>query len=301
MIYDKKVPLVLRREQEWFGSIIGRPIDTQNRIHPVSPSGQSIEIEASEHIAPSPTLQPFQRIEIYNQQYWWRLLNIMHESFPLTVRLLGYFDFNQKIGFPYLTKYPPGHWSLSFLGDRIIKWCEEEYQEENKKLIKEALELDLSFTLCFVCGSVPSLTSDDLKDPSEAEAIFSQTLFLQPFIFLFDYEYSLPHYRMILLGQDCKYWNEQGLPVLEKTQKCYFVIFQSKNNDILWKEISFAEHFILSQFKKGSTIDHICELMEEQDPACFELVSANLQAWFHEWTQRGWLSFQSPDIIYDNC
>lgn len=300
MTYDENVPLVLKREQEWFGSIIGRPIDIQNRINPISPSGQLIDAEASEHIAPSPTLQSFQRIEIYNQQYWWRLLNTLHESFPFTVRLLGYFDFNQKIGFPYLIKYPPNHWSLGFLGNRLVRWCEEEYHQENKQLIKEALELDWAFTFSFVCGSLPPLTSDQLKDSEEAEAIFSKTLYIQPFIFLFDHEYNLFHYRMVLLGQDCGYWKNHGLPTLDYTRKHFYVIYRNPNNEISWKEISFGEYFILSQFQKGSTIDHVCELLEEQSPTCYETAAVNLQAWFHEWTQREWLSFQSPETILNH-
>lgn len=107
MTFDAKVPFKLKKTQLWFGSIIGRPIDEDSKMNPISPAGQPIEIEACDFIRPSPTLRPAQRIQIYNQQYWWRLLSSMHETFPLVTRLFGYHDFNKIIAIPYLVKFPP--------------------------------------------------------------------------------------------------------------------------------------------------------------------------------------------------
>lgn len=292
MTYDKQVPLSLREEQEWFGSIIGRPIDIENRINSVSPSGQSMEMEAAKHIAPSRTLQPIQRIQIYNQQYWWRLLNTLHDSFPLAVRLLGYFNFNQMIAFPYLIKYPPNHWSLNLLGNRLVKWCEEDYPFENKQLIKDALELDWAFAFSFTCGSLAPLTPDQLKDSEDAEAIFNKTLYIQPFISLFDHEYDLFNYRIDLLKQNADFWIKHELPFLDRSERHYHVLYRNKDQDISWKKISYAEYFILSQFQKGISLDHVCELLEDQEAIDYEKAAESLQQWFHEWSQREWLSLR---------
>lgn len=292
MSYDEKVPLILRREQQWFGSIIGRPIDAESRMESISPSGRPMEEEAAEHIAPSPTLRPAERIQIYNQQYWWRLLNTLHESFPLATRLLGYFDFNRLIGFPYLTKYPPKHWSLSFLGDQLAKWCREDYAGRDKELLTETVELDWAFTFSFTCGSLTPVTLDRLSDPEAAAAIFDQKLFIQPFIFLFDHDYDLFKYRNELLMQGCDYWINHGFPVLDCAKHYYHVLYRNKQNNISWKEISQGEHFILGLFQKGTSIDNVCELLEKQEPTLYEAAAQNLQLWFQEWAQREWLSFQ---------
>src|SRR4051812_44875922 len=109
MAFDAAVPTQLKRMQEWFASIITRPVDEESRINPLSPEGVPMEQEACRYITPSATLLPAQRIQIYNQQYWWRLLSIMHELYPLVTRLFGHRDFNQTIAIPYLVKYPPSH------------------------------------------------------------------------------------------------------------------------------------------------------------------------------------------------
>ena len=161
--FDKKVPKNLRKIQEWFGGIIAQPVDLNSRINPITPSGQSIEKESALFISPSPTLQPSDRIQIYNQQYWWRLFSSLHESFPFLLRLFGYREFNQKVATPYLVKYPPNHWALCFLGQRLPRWAEEEYHEGDKQLILDAANIDWTYSFCFISAHFRSLTTQSLS------------------------------------------------------------------------------------------------------------------------------------------
>ncbi|HEV8051714.1 MAG TPA: putative DNA-binding domain-containing protein [Parachlamydiaceae bacterium] len=292
MPYDERVPHVLKKEQQWFGSIIGRPIDEDSRMNPISPSGQSMEEEASEHILPSPTLRPAQRIQIYNQQYWWRLLNTLHESFPFTMRLFGYFDFNRIIGIPYLMKCPPRHWSLALLGDRLSTWCLEDYHSPDSKLISLAAELDWAYSESFTEQALPPLTAGMLASPDDMADIFEKAVYLQPYIHLFEYDYDLFSYRVEFLKQDPEYWLHNDFPVLDRSRPFYYVLFRTKTNDISWKEISLGEYLILSRFQKGASINSICEWLEDQEPALYESAAESLQIWFHEWAQREWLSLQ---------
>ena len=352
MGYDEKVPLLLKREQQWFGSIIGRAIDEDSKMNPISPSGVLMEEEAAEHIAPSPTMRPAQRIQIYNQQYWWRLLNTLQESFPLVTRLFGYVDFNRIIGIPYLTKYPPRHWSLAMLGDRLSRWCLEEYQSEDRELVSQAAELDWAFSCCFTmesvlpsssravsgmnlekavqdnkvmqdfeleslsrggghsqkvkatpvgsgCGSkycVNLLSSTAVSWLNEdSEDFFDQTLSIQPFIYLFAFEYDLFQYRVDFLKKEPDYWLNFDFPVLDRSKPYHYVLFRNQKNDLSWKQISYGEFLILSLLKEGSTLANICEIIENQEPQLYQTAVENLQLWFQEWAQRGWLT-----VIIDN-
>jgi hypothetical protein len=70
---------MLKELQQWFSSVITSPLDKP--------------IEGAERfVAPSPTLEPNERMRIYNQQYFWRLLNVLHKSYPFLTRLFGYTD-----------------------------------------------------------------------------------------------------------------------------------------------------------------------------------------------------------------
>lgn len=293
--YDKNTPPVLKREQQWFGSIIGRPIDEDSKMNPISPSGSPMEEEAALHIAPSPFLRPAQRIQIYNQQYWWRLLSTLHESFPLLTRLFGYYDFNRTIGIPFLTKYPPRHWSLCYLGDRLPRWCVEDYQGKDKKLVSDAALLDWAFTYSFVAAKSAPISADMPAGGQEVSDLLDKTLYAQPFVNLFEMDHHLFNFREDFLKQDPDYWMNNPFPKLDSSKKFYFVLYRNMRNDISWKEISLGEYFLLSQFKSGATIDHACEELETQGEACCEDAMKNLQEWFKEWTMRGWLTASPPE------
>lgn len=280
------VPDVLKKELYWFGSIIGRPIDQNSKINPITPSGKKIEDEAKEHILPSPTMRPAERIQVYNQQYWWRLLNTMHDIFPLVVRLFGYFDFNQSIAVPYLVKYTPRNWSLNTLGDRLEKWIREDYAGGDKQLLIDAVKVDIAFSNSFLAEELPRLILNQLPNESALE----QRLYAQPHIQLFEMDYHLFDFRAALMAHEPEYWFKNEFPPLPKDKRYHFALYRNKNNDISWKEISTGEYHLLSLFQKGATVEEACELLEKQEESIYQEAVENLQSWFTEWTKRGWLS-----------
>lgn len=294
MKYDDQVPALLKREQQWFGSIISRPIDEDSRMNPVSPSGNPMEVEAAEHIAPSPTLRSAQRIQIYNQQYWWRLLNTLHDIFPLMTRLFGYHDFNRTIAIPYIAKYPPRHWSLTLIGDRMEKWIDEDYHAVDKELVKNAAAIDWAFTDSFLASEMVSISTQHLSDVNGD--IADKTLFLQPYIHLFEFDCDFFRYRVEFLKHAPEYWLDNEFPKLDRDQPHYFVLFRNFKNDITWKEVTLAEYRLLKLFQLGTSIDQACQWLELQDDEICDAAMQNLQLWFQEWTGRRWLSLQNPGV-----
>lgn len=295
MISDIKVPPLLKRELQWFASIIGRPIDEDSRMNPISPSNQAIELEAAEHVVPSPTLRPAQRIQIYNQQYWWRLLNALHEAFPMLTRLFGFYDFNRIVGIPYLVKYPPRHWSLPLLGERLPLWAREEYKSADKALVWRAAQVDWAFTHSSLTGQLLPLK----KELFTTEAVLSRPLYVQPHLHLFEMEYNIFDFRSQLLEHTPEYWMEHDIPQLEQGKTRFFVLYRNQKNEVSWKEISSGEFHLLSFFQKGTSVEQACQWLEQQDTGLQETSMESLSAWFQEWTARGWLSFGA--LITSTC
>lgn len=283
--YDQKVPPQLKKIQQWFASIIVRPIDEDSRMNPISPKGIPMEEEAFEYIIPSPTLRPAQRIQIYNQQYWWRLLNCLHEAFPLLTRLFGHFDFNQTIGIPYLTRYHPYHWSLNTLGTHLTKFLEEEYHAEDKQLVLNAAALDWAFNHAFCCKK--NATIPDGLDFSECK------IWLQPYVHLFQMDYNLIEFRMTVIKEKPEYWSENEFPKLPKEEnKRHFALWRNHNHDISWDDLHPAAYALLNRIREGATLDELCDWLEEQDEAIRDEASKNLQVWFTEWTIRRLLTLE---------
>ena len=293
MSFDPKAPRKLKATQEWFGSIIERPLDDNNLMISLSPSGKPMESEAAEFITPSPTLQPASRIQIYNQQYWWRLLNTLQESYPLVVRLFGYTEFNNRIAIPYLQKHRPNHWSLFFLGKFLVQWTEENYHYEDRELILNAIKIDEAFNESFVAIPCFPIQMENLPIPHDPSSIMDQILYLQPHVHLFNLDYDIFEIRQEFLKQEPDHWLEHDFPALNKGRPFFFILYRNQSNLINWKEISKSEFRLLEYFKKGATIDELCEWIETQSADIQKEVQNNLPNWFQEWILYRWLTLEN--------
>lgn len=285
-------PYRLKATQEWFASIITNQLGENNTIQSYSTNGILIAEEAARYITPSSKLRPHQRMQIYNQQYWWRLLNTLHTNFPLVTRLFGYHAFNEKIGIPYLLKYPPNHWSLNLLGERLPKWVVECYQEPDQALILNAANLDWAFMASFIAPQHPSPNLCQLINENP-ESLLSQIFYLQPHINLFKWDYDLLRFRENFLKQDVDYWIEHRFPDLPKGKTYFFILYRNANNHLASCEISKEEFILLECFKTGTNLIDACAYIESQEAAIYEVVSNHLQKWIQSWIQAGWLTLIS--------
>lgn len=298
MTYDPHVPEELKQVQSWFSGIITQPIDRESRIKPVAPSGKPIEEEAKKYIFPSPTLESSERIEIYNQQYWWRLLNTLHEIFPLATRLLGYHKFNEKVATPYLLAYPSDHWSLIHLGDRLPLWLKEQYHGEDKEILLDSVTVDEAFNSCFFAAHHQPITLK--RTPEEALTVIAK---LQSHIFLFSLGYDLFRFRQEIKQKDPDFWsnhhypnlkhalseNEHHFPKLKKG-KYHFIIYRSTNNQVLWDDLKEGEYLLLKQFQKGTSIERCCQRLEQGVKTRLEEAQAHFQEWTQKWITNEWLT-----------
>lgn len=278
-LFDHAVPTSLLNMQKWFGDVISAPMNDGDTIAKTSPSGNSISEEAEVFILPGPTLKPFQRVELYNQQYWWRLLTILQEAFPALVRLFGYDDFDRLIAVPFLTRYRPDDWSLSTLGRFLPKWIEEHYTADDKPLVYDTCLVDLTFQSLFFKKQHPPLKADD-------EDLSVKPLYMQPSCALLKFPYDIIAFRKNLLKESVEYWLDHPFPELTKTET-FVMFFRTQKRNIKTKMLSSVEWLILNQAQNGVTIDSLCEWIEQQ-PEDFRLeAEKHLQTWFGEWTIMG--------------
>jgi len=283
-------PFELQKLQEWFGGLINRPLVENDLINPLTPSGLVITKEAGRHIAPSPTLQPHQRLQIYNQQYWWRLQSVLQTNFPLLLRLFGTHSFNECIAVPYLTAYVPNHWALNLLGENLPQWIQEKYQGSDKQFVHDAAYLDWVLSLSFTNEQYPVLDSRFLSEGNPEELI-EKPLCLQPHLFLVQFDQNLPAFRDIIIKESADFWTTHDFPPLLQDKTYYSVIFRNLQNNVAWKDVGSEEYLILQQFAKGLSIEAVCEWMEELEVERYTLMATHLQKWMQEWTRYGWLTF----------
>lgn len=282
-MFDPSVPSFLLEMQQWFGGIVRLPLENDGLLVQTH-AKRDLVIEAAERIRPSKSLRPFRRMELYHQQYWWRLLKALQTNFPTVTRLFGYTDFNALIGVPYLTARPAHHWALCRLGDTLPDWLKTSYQENDRDLVLQAAEIDWATEEAFW---IPEISREPLIGLSPTD-ILEAPLRLQPHVHLFALNRDFFSFREQFLKEDVNHWNTHPFPKLSE-RPCYFAIYRSPENQVSWKELSRLKYELLSSLNSGLTINAACEKIEKLGGEMFEEAVANLPFWFREWMSLGWL------------
>ena len=61
---------------------VRRPLTADFEMRKTSDDGSSVGVIAASYISPNDRLSSFERLEIYNRQYWFRLISAVSEDYP---------------------------------------------------------------------------------------------------------------------------------------------------------------------------------------------------------------------------
>jgi len=103
----------LKRLQRAFADVIRRPLQLDDAM--------AADRRSDAIVVPNETLSPHQRLELYAQQYWWRIRDSLYEDFSGVRNILGDTCFI-KVANAYLVKYPSRSFTLRNLGDRFPRF-----------------------------------------------------------------------------------------------------------------------------------------------------------------------------------
>lgn len=97
---------------------VRRPLTPEFSMQAFAEDGQPI---AANYIKPSATLTSFERLEIYNRQYWFRVLDALSEDYPALSAIVGPKRFDTLIR-AYLSENPSTSFTLRNLGKSLPGW-----------------------------------------------------------------------------------------------------------------------------------------------------------------------------------
>lgn len=271
MSYDPKVPSRLAHIQRWFGSTI-----TQDMQYDLV-----YEEQPSAYITSTDTLNADERMQLYHQSYWLRLLGALQEQFPFLSRLFGKHGFNAEIAIPYFVAHPPSHWSLHVLGKDVVSFLEKSYEASDKALVIKAAEIDWACQACFFAKSLPAI--DLLKYAGDkAEELLYKKLKIQPHVHILAAHGHFMHFREAFLQHDHDYWLNHDFPTLEK-KEMYFILYRAHHLNVVWETLEPGEFALLKLLQEGYTLDTALEQVEESEEIPF---------WLQKWLLNNWLSDQ---------
>ncbi|HEY4380119.1 MAG TPA: DNA-binding domain-containing protein [Acidobacteriaceae bacterium] len=166
---------------------VRRPLTSEYEMQETTEGGRSIKKVAEGYIAPNARLSSFERLEIYNRQYWFRLISVVAEDFPTLNAVLGRKRFNALI-LAYLAAHPSTSWTLRNLGTKLPAFLEvhSEFTAGRHRLAVDVAKLEWAYVEAFDGASRAPLTSED------ARAVGPETrLSLQPHLQLLSLSYPV--------------------------------------------------------------------------------------------------------------
>src|SRR5581483_10513225 len=108
----------LRELQRLMSSALFRPLTAGSGMQKRWMDGRKMSEVAAQFIKPNDRLTSFERLEIYNRQYWFRILDCFYDDYPGLRAVLGGRKF-EKLAKAYLAQFPSASFTLRNLGGRL--------------------------------------------------------------------------------------------------------------------------------------------------------------------------------------
>ena len=177
----------LQELQHRMAKAVMQPLTSREQMRCKNSAGQSNAAEADQFIRPNDRLTSFERLEIYNRQYWFRLFSSFEEDFPGLQAVLGRKRF-QALMRAYLEARPSTSFSLRNLGSGLVDWLEENpaWTEPHTEMAVEMARLEWADIEAFDNARWPALTVE-AREHINAES----QLTLQPHLRLLEAHYAI--------------------------------------------------------------------------------------------------------------
>src|SRR5579872_5710263 len=114
----------LEQLQRTLLSVIQQPLTAAEGVRRRTLDGKPVKKIVNEIIKPNDRMSSFERLEIYNRVYWFRILSSLADDFPGLRAVLGQRNFDKLIH-SYLLECPSESFTLRDLGSRLESWLRE--------------------------------------------------------------------------------------------------------------------------------------------------------------------------------
>ena len=277
--------------QAAMANAIMRPLAARDRMQ------KSSVVVAEAIIKPNDRLTSFERLEIYNRQYWFRILDCFYDDYPGLRAVLGDRKF-ERLARAYLARYPSESFSLRNLGRRVESFlrAEPKWIAPHQRLALDMVRIEWANIVAFDEAAKPTIDIDDLlgRDPSRVR------LALQPYITLLEVRYPVDDLLIAAKKGDDRLRGEASNAVALqhkrarrisfrglKPRRLYIAVHRMECS-VYYKSLTCEQFAILQALQQGASIEKACAYLENRRPPAGKDWASELQHWFKEWSSFGW-------------
>jgi Putative DNA-binding domain len=284
--------------QRAMASALFRPLTDEWNMQSKWNDGRPMGEFAAEFIKPNDRLSSFDRLEIYNRQYWFRVLDCLYDDYPGLLAVVGEEQF-LKLATAYLSKYQSDSYTLRNLGDRLEKFLREEprWTEPNHALAMDMVRFEWAQVVAFDGPSKPVVTADELIDTPPDQ----MRLGLQPYLSILKLDYPVDDFLIAIKKDSDSLRGEASNAIysaptadrgstpipLPQPEVSYLAVHRF-DNMLYFKRVEPEGYAILQALAAGSTLEDACIKAVEQSSRTNPDWPALIKEWFDNWAALGW-------------
>src|SRR6202047_2442747 len=272
------------------------PLSPSERMQRKAPGGGRMSAHAARYIKPNDRLTSFERLEIYNRQYWFRVLGSLTEDFPGLRAVLGGRRFEAMCK-AYLTECPSRFFTLRNLGAQLETWLRQNtsWIRDRRVLALDMVRLEWADIEAFDGEAKPALRSEDLREAKPA----SLQLDIQPYVQLLDLHYPVDDLLLeVKHGDDTpdrasnavqerrKHSRVRAVAKLEPAE--IFLAVHRLDFSVYFRRIEPEEFALLTALRSGKTVERAIELAFCESSVPEAERGAFVQHSFQTWATLGW-------------
>jgi hypothetical protein len=271
-----------------------RPLTTRWNMQKRTPDGGLVADEAASFIKPNSRLSSFDRLEIYNRQYWLRVLSIIAEDFPGLEALVGKRQF-ERLSRAYLAENPSRSFTLRNLGSNLESWLRANptWAGTHHAVAIDVVRLEWAYVEAFDGGEEPALTLAGLTG-LDADSSLS----LQPHIRLLELDFAVDnfiiavHRRQVSSGVASNAMTR----VAGRRQKRLQYFSPAKtllavhrfDHSVYYKRLEPEAFRLLQSLQKNLPLGDALEDAFENSEISPRDQAERIQQWFSTWSELGW-------------
>jgi hypothetical protein len=284
------------------------PLSRNDVMQQKTRDGRSMKSEAAAFIKPNDRLTSFERLEIYNRQYWFRLLSAFAEDFPGLAAVVGQTAFD-KLTRAYLADCPSQSFTLRNLGSRLESWLREHPEHAGKRpeLALDVVRLEWAYIEAFDNAAERALTLADL-----GQLDGGSQLSLQPHLRLLHLLHSVDDFVIDVHRRqasqsvasnavtEAKRSRSRRVPASVKRGDIFLGVHRYENA-VYYKRLDHEEYMLLQSLDAGSTLGEALDQAFASSAIPEDERPARVQAWFANWAELGWFCRHNSAVVRRNA
>jgi hypothetical protein len=282
--------------QRQMAAAVMTPLTPNERMRHVAPNGRSLRAVANKIIKPNDRLTSFERLEIYNRQYWFRVLSGFAEDFPGLRAVLGTRAFD-KVAEAYLQDCPSTSFTMRNIGSKLEPWLRRhpKFAGPRQQLALDMVRLEWAEINAFDGKHETPLAPADLAQANPAKL----RLRLQPYITLLDLQYPVDD-LLLAVRQDAEGVSVASNAMSErhKTKRVkavantkpspIFLAVHRMGEEVYFRRLEREEFAILTFLRDGKSLNAAIDTGLRRSSTHVTERPLLIQKWFQTWSTLGW-------------